>query len=156
MSTECIAIVGAIATVLAGFGGAALGACFAYKTGMKLVQKTHKNAIDLMQRQRFDDAASKFRTCFTEQIRVLQKDGGTNPHEFLSKAYIRHWNAVIEFSTILNAKNKNRLNEQWEKYQQAYESSLFHSTGKPAGQRKECYALALEHILELIDVSKYK
>jgi len=61
MSTEFIAIVGAIATVIAGFGGAALGACFAYKTGMKLVKATHKNAIDLMQRQEFFIAASKFK-----------------------------------------------------------------------------------------------
>ena len=34
MSTECIVIIGAIATVLAGFGGASLGSIFAYKTGM--------------------------------------------------------------------------------------------------------------------------
>jgi len=45
MNTACIAIIGAITTILAAFGGAALGAYFAYKTGMKLVQATHKNAI---------------------------------------------------------------------------------------------------------------
>ena len=68
MSTEFIAITGAIATVLAGFGGAALGACFAYKTGMKLVQETHKNAIALMRRQEFFVAASKFKATIIYEL----------------------------------------------------------------------------------------
>ena len=104
----------------------------------------------------FNAAADKFRTCFTEEIRVLQKDGGTNPHEFLSKTHTRHWDAVIEFSPVLSAKGKKSLDEQWEKYQQAYQDGSLSSIGKSASERKVCYALALQLILELTDVSKYK
>ena len=145
-----------ITGALIGFGGAIVGAIIAYFSSKRLVALSHKNALDLLQSQNFNESASKFRTCFTEDIRLLQKDGGTNPQEFLGKAYVRHWNAVIEFSSTLNAQGQTSLNEQWQKYQNAYEDGSFSSSRKSANERKGCYALALEHILELTDCAQYK
>ena len=65
MTTECIAIIGATATVLAGFGGATLGAVFAYKTGIKLIQY-----------QEFNKGAVIFRIAFLDTIYKLRKNVG--------------------------------------------------------------------------------
>ena len=96
--------------------GGAVG--FFAKTFISHKLATARN-FEIIAINEFNEAAAKFRTCFTEQIRVLQEDGGTNPLDFLSRAYIRHWNAVIEFSPVLSTRNQKRLNEQWKKYQQA-------------------------------------
>ncbi len=123
MATETIAIIGAVCTVLAGFGGAALGACFAYKTGMKLIQKTHKNAIDLMQRQKFNEAASQFRNAFLGAILYLRDNiriegTGTSDkiNEFLGTLIFMHMEALTSFESFLDATERKRMHCVWDEY----------------------------------------
>lgn len=124
MSTESIAVIGAIATVLAGFGGAALGACFAYKTGMKLVQETHKNATDLLRRQEFNKASTRFSNAFLPELIFLKHNakisgcGSSNDlHEFLLAGYIhRHLEAIETFRSYLLTKERMDIDKAWQKY----------------------------------------
>ena len=124
MTIECIAIIGAIATVFAGFGGAALGSYFAYKTGMKLVQTTHKNDIDLTQRQSFNKAAADFRNAFLPEISYLEhgiplkKTGSTDQSIkwFLRTGLSRHTEALCIFKTYLSNDERIRVDKAWDKY----------------------------------------
>lgn len=123
MTTECIAVIGAIATVFAGFGGAALGACFAYKTGMKLVQTTHKNDIALMQKQGFNEAAAQFRNAFLGTILFLRdniriKGTGTSNkiNEFLGTLIFTHMEALARFEPFLSANDRKRMSRVWDEY----------------------------------------
>jgi len=55
MTPEDIAMIGAISTVFAGFGGAALGAFI-----------THKVSTSLSAQSRFNEAAAKFNNAFMD------------------------------------------------------------------------------------------
>ncbi|HDL01572.1 MAG TPA: hypothetical protein ENH23_04995 [candidate division Zixibacteria bacterium] len=124
MSTESIAIIGAIATVLAGFGGAVLGACFAYKTGMKLVQETHKNATELLQRQEFNKAASVFRAAFVDVIYKIQKAKLTDSDQgwfdfkkiLTEEVLIAHGKAKILFEAYIDKSDLPGYSSAWGKY----------------------------------------
>jgi len=124
MSTGSIAVIGAVATVLAGFGGAALGACFAYKTGMKLVQETHKNATNLLARQEFNKAATDFRNAFLPEITFLKHNanignlGSSNDlSELLRFGYVhRHLKALEIFRNHLSTKDRTNIDKAWRKY----------------------------------------
>lgn len=113
MSTECIAIIGVTATVLAGFGGAALGAWFAYKTGIKLIQ-----------RQEFNKAAADFRNAFIPEISYLEHDiplkrtGSTDQSikGLLRTGLSRHTEALCAFKAYLSSKERNSIDKAWNKY----------------------------------------
>jgi hypothetical protein len=170
MSTECIAVIGAITTVLAGFGGAALGACFAYKTGMKMVQATHKNAIDLMQRQDFNKAATEFRNAFLPELIFLKhnaKIAGTGSSddlsEFLLSGYIRrHLKALEVFKNHLSAQERADIDKAWKQYCYNKDNPEFlffeqYFTGMGSKSEKEAKkTLVLERIEDLLKFAKHK
>jgi hypothetical protein len=121
VSTEGIAIIGAVATVIAGFGGAALGACFAYKTGMRLVNKANKNAIDLIKIQEFNRVAAEFRSAFIEEYRFLNRECavdrmGRDIPDVLSFATEKHEKAFIIFKAILPSEDQTRIQKAWDDY----------------------------------------
>jgi hypothetical protein len=112
VTTECIAVIGAVATVVAGFGGAALGACFAYKTGMKLVQ-----------RQELYREYTIFKEAFTNELAFLVSD--TKPdssihgttYDILTKALNKHRHAVNMYLLVLPNEKREGFNKAWEDYQ---------------------------------------
>lgn len=142
MSIECIAVIGAIATVFAGFGGAVLGACFAYKTGMKLVQITHNNDIDLMRRQDFNKAAADFRNAFLPEISYLEHDiplkktGSTDQSIkwFLRTGLSRHTEALCVFKAYLSSDERIRIDKAWNKYRT--QSDNYDSKPMPDEEKK--------------------
>ena len=112
MSTECIAIVGGIATIFAGFGGATLGAWFAYKAGIKLIQ-----------RQQFERAAAEFRNAFIPETTFIKYNanvGGLGSsddlNEVLSHGYLRHLKAIEIFKPHLITENKRYIEQAWREY----------------------------------------
>lgn len=125
MSTEFIAVIGAIATVLAGFGGAALGACVAYKTGMKLVQETHKNAIAIMRRQEFNIAAAKLRAAFAPTLAMIylaRQHGDLDRPDVdthIKAALLAHGAAIEMFRPFVSAGNSTEYQKAWEDYRKA-------------------------------------
>ena len=121
MSTTCIVVIGAISTIIAAFGGAALGAYFAYKTGMKLVQETHKNTIDLMQRQEFNKAAISFQSAFIKEQRLLSYDSfadrtGTNACDIIKNAIDRHEIAMMKFKLFICKTKIDAYEKTWKEY----------------------------------------
>lgn len=116
MSTEAIAIIGAVATVIAGFGGAALGACFAYRTGIKLVQKTNANAIHLANENRFREASERFLIAFQEAMSELEFDGGKKVYDIITPKLIQHKNAFMIFRRYLDIKTRNKFDSVWKDY----------------------------------------
>ncbi|MBW2740348.1 MAG: hypothetical protein JRE64_16225 [Deltaproteobacteria bacterium] len=142
MTIECIAIVGAIATVFAGFGGAALGAYFAHKTGIKLIQTTHNNDIDLMQRHGFNKAAADFRNAFLPEISYLEYDiplkktGSTDQSIkwFLRTGLSRHTEALCVFKVYLSNDERIRIDKAWNKYRT--QSDNYDSTPMPDKEKK--------------------
>jgi hypothetical protein len=166
VSTECIAIIGAVATVIAGFGGAALGACFAYKTGMKLVQATHKNAIYLVQIQEFNKAASDFRCAFTSEygaIVDMENDGdGADIETLLIKAYTLHSNALIRFKVYLSESKRTEIDKAWDDYCYGEnipgdgKSKRFEQYKFDINQLSEKKQLAIGNIERLFSFAKHK
>lgn len=120
MSAEFIAVIGAIATVLAGFGGATLGACFAYKTGIKLIQEAHKNNIELFRRQEFNRTTAIFRSTFVDVIYRLRKNietGDVYLSEIIAdNILIAHEKAKIMFEPFVIVSKRESFGEAWEKY----------------------------------------
>jgi hypothetical protein len=168
MSTEYIAAIGAIATVLAGFGGAALGAYFAYKTGMKLVQKTHKNDVELMRRQEFNKAATDFRMAFIPEIVYLKHNAkvkGTestnNLCEFLRSGYIsRHLVAFEAFRRHLPPGKQKEFDETWEEYchydiEGEPKSPFFEQYYEDIWEGQPTKDLALQRINKLLSFSEF-
>jgi hypothetical protein len=172
MSTESIAVIGAIATVLAGFGGAALGACFAYKTGIKLVQETHKNATDLLRRQEFNKASTKFRNAFLPELIFLKHNAkisssasSDNLHEFLLAGYVhRHLKALEIFRNYLSTKERTNIDKAWQKYCrhpdnseilyfEQYSNKSINGTQKSEANLKK---VALERIEAIIKITEHK
>jgi hypothetical protein len=124
MSIELITIIGAGATILAGFGGAALGAYFTYKASKKFIQVTHNNAIDLMRRQEFNKAAATFRVAFLPELIYLKHNARIDGalisdglNVFLSHGYFhRHLKAFNIFSAYLSPKEREGINTAWQEY----------------------------------------
>jgi hypothetical protein len=111
MTTESIAIIGFITTVVAGFGGAALGSFFANKT-----------ATGPMKRQEFAKSSASFRCAFTKEIRLLSIIHPGHSGEFqktydmLKTAYIKHQNATIRFEPYLSVPCLTSFKTKWKEY----------------------------------------
>lgn len=111
MTTECIAIIGSIATVVAGFGGAALGSLFA-----------NKSATNLLKRQEFAKSSTSFRCAFVEEIRLLSiihpghSDEFKKTYDILRTAYVRHQKAVIRFEPYLTNTSMTTFKTKWKEY----------------------------------------
>ena len=156
MPIETIAIIGATATVIAGFGGTFLGACLSYKVGIKLVQKTHENDIELLRRQEFNKAAAVFRAAFVDEMFRISKSMAT-PHaiygERLIDIAIANEKAKIIFEVFLPDDMLSGFKVAWDKYIEA-------DTGKnsPLTEegRKKIATIYLSHIKNLLEFAKPK
>ncbi len=159
MSTESIAIIGAINTVTAAFGGAALGAWFAHKTGMKLVQKTHKNALDLLKRQEFNKAAAAFRSTFVDEIFHIQRNVEPFFERFGGRREdieIANEKAKIIFETFLPRDKLAGFNAAWEQYKNPKEESEIKESPLDTEYYKELVKIRLSHINDLLEYAKPK
>ena len=119
MSIECIAAIGAAATIIAGFGGAALGSFFAYKTGMKLVQKTHANAFELATFNKFKGAGGNLRAAFAPAIAKypLQRSSDFNVVDKMLRDEITiQAIAIEEFRPFVATERKEAYQKAWENY----------------------------------------
>jgi hypothetical protein len=116
MSTESIAIAGIIASVVAALSGAALGSYFTYLSGMKLVQKTHANDMELFRIQELNKAALHFKRT------VLQSLEGWYNNQYwndiinieIITATQKIELAVAEYRWNLPITRKSAFDKQWE------------------------------------------
>lgn len=114
MSPEKIAVIGAIATVIAGFGGAILGAW-----------PTRRSTIAILKRQDFNKAATEFRDAFLCEIIYLRYNARltecertyTSVHEFLRAGYVfRHLKAFEIFRNYLSVTGRKAIDKVWDEY----------------------------------------
>ena len=110
---ESIAIIGAVATVIAGLGGAGLGAFITYKVG-----------INLSSRNMFNGAAAKFRNAFVD-VMVSLEFGITADepavdnikiNDFLRKFAAEQLKAIIEFKPFLTECERIGTEKAWYEY----------------------------------------
>jgi hypothetical protein len=114
-----------IALVAGGFGiiGALLGTWTTYRLSLKVSQRTHDDAIDLIQRQEFNKAASVFRDVFLPETTFLKHNanigglGSSNKlHEMLRAAYLRQLKAIETFKDYLSAADRESIYRAWDEY----------------------------------------
>ena len=114
MTPERIAIIGAIATVMAGFGGAILGAWL-----------TRRSTVAILKRQEFNKAATEFRDAFLCEIIYLRYNARlsecerayTDLHEFPRAGYLfRHLKAFEIFRNHLSVADRKAIDKAWDEY----------------------------------------
>jgi len=107
-----------------GVGGAIIGATIAgpiaYCFSKKLITITHKNDIDLMQRQEFNKAAAAFRVAFVDVIYILRANvrDGTKPvtRVITTEVVDVQEKAKIIFEPFLSKEKLVGFNNAWEEY----------------------------------------
>jgi hypothetical protein len=159
MTTETITIIGFVTTVLAAFGGAALGACFAYKTGMKLVKITHDNDIELFRRQEFNKAAAEFRATFVDEIFHVCRNIEETGERYLERPEeiaIANEKAKIIFEVFLPCSTLSNFNSAWDKYKNPEEINKKAYNPLNPKHRKELGNIQLSHVDNLLNFAKPK
>lgn len=145
MSTEAIVIIGAVATVAAGFGGAFLGATISYRYGIKLLQ-----------RQEFNKAATEFRATFVDEMLRIGRRMET-PHaiygERLTDIAIANKKAKIIFEAFLPSSMLSGFNTAWDKY---IEADIGKNSPLTEEGRKKIVTIYLSHIKNLLEFAKPK
>lgn len=160
-------IIGVLGTVL----GVLLGGPVTYYYAKVLIETTHKNAINLIQRQEFNKAATEFRNAFLCELIFLKYNAGlpecertyTSLDEFLRAGYIfRHLKAFDIFKDHLPAKERDNINKTWKKYCHHPDNPevLYfeqYSTKNVSKEReKEFKELALKNIEAILEFAEHK
>ncbi len=159
MSTATIALIGAITTIFAGFGGAFLGAYLSYKVGIKLVQKTHKNDIKLFHQQEFNQAASMFRAAFVDEIFHIRRNVEPFFKRFGERREdigIANEKAKIIFEVFLPNDKLGGFNAVWEQYKNPKEASKIKESPSAPEYYKKLGEIRLSHINNLLEFAKPK
>ena len=108
-----------------GVGGAIIGALATYLLSLSVIKRTHDDAINLIQRQEFNKAATEFRNAFLCEIIFLKHNARlpecertyTTLNEFLQAGYIfRHLKALEVFKTYLTTYDKIAIDKAWKEY----------------------------------------
>lgn len=114
-----------IAWIAGGFTiiGAILGALATYRLSMNLTQRTHDNAIDLMQRQEFNKAAAFFRTTFTDEYRELkgifyyaERFSEDDVLKMLNSSRTKFENACTNFRVHIDKSKRVGFDNAWKEY----------------------------------------
>jgi hypothetical protein len=160
-----IAIIGVGGTVV----GTLLGAWLSYHFGSKLVETTHNNNISMMQRKDFNEAATKFRVAFKDELLALNPalaKGAPDACDLLAAAFEKHRSAVFDFKPYLRPTDAEGLEQAWQKYYRypdapdctvpifnQYAGEKMRLPYKEAKQRK---LDAAERIEEMLSFAHYK
>ena len=153
MKTIIGVLIGACVTIIATF--------FSYLLSKRLVQQTHANALQLLQKTEFNKAAAIFRAAFVNEIFLLQDNietGNQMPtHIIHHDILISHEKANILFEPFLPAIELESFNAAWEKYKRTKNDYI------PKGEDTSTKAIKpkmsmvyLDHINHLLDFAKPK
>jgi hypothetical protein len=116
MTPENIAIIGAVSTVVAGFGGATLGAFISYRAG-----------TNLMKQQEFNKAITSIHAAFAPALAVIYLSRKHNHiqidiappfdvDKFLKEALLGQASAIEVFRPHVPKSKRPEYQEAWEKY----------------------------------------
>ena len=105
---------------LIGIGGAIIGAILTYFLSKRLIHQTHRNALQIIQINEFNRAASKFRETVRPVLKALIPPYDPLPDDlgaFLYRYFHDFKNAVIEFSAFEDdPKTKTAFLKAWYEY----------------------------------------
>ena len=148
MTNEKIVIIGAIATISAGFGGAFLGAIISYFYGIKLLQ-----------RQEFNKASNEFRALFIDEIFRIRRNAETL-HERFGEDHreiaITNEKAKFAFETFLSDDQLIEFNIAWEQYKNPDEIEERPFNPINIEDRKELAEIRISHINTLLKFARQK
>lgn len=145
-------IIGVLGTVL----GVLIGGPITYYFAKKLIQKTHKSALDLAQRQDFNRAADKFHDAFINQLNFLEYNTNTGTGDtsniggYLSAHYVgTHLKAFRIFKNSLSDTDRAAIDKAWEKYCDFTQYS-------DKNNQEKMKALALVRLNDVLKFTKHK
>ena len=145
-------ITGVMGTVL----GVLIGGPITYYFAKKLIQKTHRSALNLAQRQDFNKAADKFHDAFINQLNFLEHNvnSGTgdtsNIGEYLRAHRVAtHLNAFRIFKNSLSDTDRVAIDKEWEKYCNFAQYS-------DKNNQEKMKALALKQLNDVLEFAKHK
>jgi len=148
-----------LSPIAAAFGGAILGAYLSYKAGIKLIQQTHENAIELFHRQEFNKAAATFQAALVDRIFLIRR-GLDFIHERVGEdrddIAIADEKAKIIFEAFLPDEMKRSFNAAWDKYINPDETNKKVYNPLNPDDMKELGDIYLSHIYALLDYAKFK
>jgi len=105
-------------------GGAFLGASCAYFYGVKLSQRSHDNAIILLNRQEAHKAFLALEASFLPALRILKRTG-TADFDKIPTFFDNQEIAMLAFAWHLSGESRTNFEEKWQKYkdwQKEYEN----------------------------------
>ncbi len=163
----------AIIAGILGVGGTIIGAfvgnCMARKTSSDAISASNRNAIDLIQRQEFNNASAIFRNIFLPETTYLKHNaniGGlgssSNLHEILSAGYLRQLKALVIFKIYLSGEDRINIDKAWHQYCHHPDNpnDLYfeqYSTKNVSKEREnELKNIALNRIENLLKFAKHK
>jgi hypothetical protein len=155
MTADHIAIIGAISTILAGFGGAVLGSVITYRTSNNLIR-----------RQEFNNAATQFKKTFFNTVNFLETgaDRGdknittSNVYDFLSTRQFDHIEAIYNLKSFLSKSENIAFEKTWKEYrygnnEKAYEQYSIIQLEQGVEVARKC---ALEKLNKILNFAKFK
>jgi len=139
--------------------GALIGTWATYRLSVRLVQRTHDNAIALMQIQEFNKAAANFRAVFVDEIFHIRKNVEPFFQRFgerREEIEIANEKAKIIFEAYLPAYMLSGFNAAWEQYEKPYEENKITESPLSPEYYKELGNIRLSHINKLLEYAKRK
>jgi len=124
-----------------------------------LVQRTHENAVVLMQIQEFNKASAVFRATFVDEMFHIQRNVEpffTRFGERREDIEIANEKAKIIFEAYLPQKELAGFNAAWEQYKNPEEESNIKESPLGPEYYKELGKIRLSHINHLLEYAKPK
>ena len=153
MKTIIGILIGACVTIIATF--------ISYLLSKRLVEQTHANALELLQKTEFNKAATVFRTAFLNEIFLLQdniKTAQSMPTNIIyHDILISHEKAKILFEPFVPIVELESFNTAWDKYKRTedyYRPEMKDQNLKTI--KPQLSTLYLEHISRLLDFARPK
>lgn len=159
---------------LVGIFGVLIGVWLTYRFSKNLIKESHKNAIELIKKQSFINAASDFRAAFIEVQRLLDRSktfditvpDGTRVIDILNVHIIAHEKAMLVFRPYISESELASFDEAWKTYYSQkneydecltdYESIQVTSSVDDPKHENNLRKLALSRIENLLSFASYK
>jgi hypothetical protein len=156
MCPDIAIIITAGTAIIAALIGNAVGAYFAYKNGMKLIQRTHDNATKLSKSIEFNKAAGQLRAAFAESLRELSAvQNRKHTGDIVSESLAKHEIAMYLFQPYIDESDRSGFYNAWEEYA-SKNSQVEYGWTSETTREKLANKLAQDRIHKLLSFAENK